>query len=99
MGVSAQIDKTLVKAPSGFTLVEEYTNTLVYKQNNESNYVQVIDLRGGAKFDISAPFYKSTVAGEPRYNRADLNKHWLYVPKENNKNLKSEKQIYEQSQK
>jgi hypothetical protein len=65
-------------APSGWSLKENNTNVRIYQKGTEQTYVQVVDIKGGAKIRFSHP---GKLSGTPlTFYKYTLDTHWSSIP-------------------
>lgn len=66
--------------PSGWTLKENYGNILVYQKNGEQTYIQIVDIRGGAKFRFIHPGKQYGNWGSyPKFSIYSIDNLWNYA--------------------
>ncbi len=65
-------------APSGWSIKESNTNVRIYQKGTEQTYVQVIDVKGGARIRFSQPWM---ISGVPlTFTKKNLDNFWSIIP-------------------
>lgn len=65
-------------SPSGWALKENKTNVRIYQKGSDQTYIQVVDVKGGAKVRFSHP---GIINGNPlTFYRYTLDELWSFIP-------------------